>query len=399
MAGWSRGWLGVVGLAIAAGAARTEEVRNVVVIGWDGAQRDHLKEMIARDEIPNFVALAKEGAMIEIDVTTGATDTKAGWTQIWTGYDPERSGVYSNGRYQPIPPGYSVFERVEAHFGPGNVDTVAVIGKKGHVDNDPPKRVPYAQWEKREQKQKKIDQAKPGRGNLQGGKIVEANGEKYVETPGKPWYLASQKMDLFENGLVLTERVGTRALEELEKRKDRRFVLFVHFAEPDHSGHKHGENSQEYTDAIKEDDLWTGKIVARLKELGLYEKTLVYVVQDHGFNEGQSGHGYAPYVLYATNDRQVTRKEGTRADLAPTVLKRLGIDLAAIDPPLDGIPLDVEAPERKAPAEKSAALGGRKKKAGDAAGADPAAERKAKRKAARQGAETPAPDGTVPGSQ
>lgn len=126
--------------------------------------------------------------------------------------------------------------------------------------------------------------------------------------------------------------------------------FFVHFAQPDHLGHKHGEASQQYSDGIKEDDLWTGKIVTALKELAIHDKTLVYVVVDHGFNVGESGHRYAPYVFLATNDKRVNRN-GVREDIAPTVLKRFGVDLTKIEPKLDGIPLDEPAPPRKAPAE------------------------------------------------
>ena len=80
------------------------------------------------------------------------------------------------------------------------------------------------------------------------------------------------------------------------------------------------------------------------------DKTLVYVVVDHGFNIGEFGHRYAPYVFLGTNDKSVKRN-GTREDIAPTVLKRFGVDLTKIEPKLDGIPLDESAPERKAPAE------------------------------------------------
>jgi arylsulfatase A-like enzyme len=85
-----------------------------------------------------------------------------------------------------------------------------------------------------------------------------------------------------------------------------------------------------------------------LKNWGLYEKTLVYVVADHGFNEGTSGHPYAPYVFLATNDPDVKRN-GDRADIAPTILKRFGMDVHTIQPALDGIPLDEPATERKVP--------------------------------------------------
>ncbi len=344
-------YLFVCVFAVLTAVVRADAPRNIVVIGWDAAQRNHVKEMIGRDELPNLVALCKEGKLVDIDVTSGATDTKAGWTQILTGYRCEVTGVYNNGRYQPIPEGYSVFERLEKHFGPGNIDTVAVIGKKAHVDNDAPKRVDYDKWQAGEKNQQTINKKASGLGNLQGGKIVEEDGKKFVEIPGKPWYNASQKMDLFVNGLVENEKVGNRAMEELEKRKDKRFFFFIHFAQPDHSGHKYGENSQEYTDAIKDDDVWTGKIVGKLKELGLYDKTLVYVVVDHGFDEGQKGHRYAPYVFLGTNDPKVSR-DGDRMDIAPTILKRFGVDLSKLEPKLDGVPLDEKAERKIAPAEK-----------------------------------------------
>lgn len=322
--------------------------KNILVIGWDGAQRAHVREMLEQGDLPVLKALSEEGRLVDIDVTAGVTDTKAGWVQIFTGYAPEKTGVYSNSRFQAVPANLWVFDRVEKHLGAENIDTVAIIGKKDHIGNDPAQEIPYEKWIKRENRQSKIDQKKPGRGAMQGGQIIEKDGKKVVEIPAKPWNLISPEMDLFVNGLIQNEKVTARALEELEKRKDHRFLFFVHFAEPDHSGHRYGENSSQYSNALRGDDTSTGQLIAKLKELGLYENTLVYVVVDHGFDEGAKGHKYAPYVFLATNDPLVNR-DGNRMDIAPTLLKRFGIDLAALDPKLDGIPLDESAPERKAP--------------------------------------------------
>ena len=321
--------------------------KNILVIGWDGAQRAHARDMLGQGELPTLKSLSDEGRLIDIDVTAGVTDTKAGWVQIFTGYTPVKTGVYSNSRYQPVPENLWVFDRVEEHLGPENVDTIAVIGKKGHIDSNPAQKIPYEKWLKREDRQEKIDKKKPGRGALQGGRIVEENGKKFVEIPAKPWNLIAGKMDLFVNGLVENEKVVTRALQELEKRKDRRFLFFVHFAEPDHAGHRFSENAVQYSDALRSDDACTGKLLEKLKELGLYEKTLVYVVVDHGFDEGMKGHKYAPFVFLGTNDPLVNRN-GNRMDIAPTLLKRFGVDLASLEPKLDGVPLDEAAPENKA---------------------------------------------------
>ena len=299
--------------------------RNIILIGWDGAQRNHLKECLGRGELPNLKKLASEGNLVGIDILR-ITDTKAGWAQILTGYNPEVTGVFSNGRFQPIPKGYSIFERLEEHFGPDKFVTVAVIGKKAHVDAEPPRRV---RVKERGEKQKK---KKPK------GKIIIEDGVKYRLVPGKPHYHAKESIDAFINGLKEDQKVGTKALELLEKYKGKPFFFFVHFAEIDHKGHKHGENSKEYNDALISADTWTGRIMERLKALHLYDKTLIYVTADHGFDEGRKGHADAPYVFLATNDPKVMRR-GERADIAPTILERFGLDLSKIEPPLDGHPL------------------------------------------------------------
>jgi len=319
----------------ARGVERGDTARNILLIGWDGCQRNHLKECIARNEVPNLVKLSKEGKLVAIDITR-TTDTKAGWTQILTGYEPETSGVFSNGIYQPIPVGYTVFERLEKFFGPDNIATVAVIGKKGHVDADAPRKIPMEQILAREKRAVERGKAKPRR--PAGGKVVEEDGKRYWVVPGKPYFHTKDHMDVFINGLQKNEKVLATALEYLEKCKDKRLFFFIHFAEPDHVGHAHGENSKEYNDGIISDDTCTGKIVAKLKELGLYDKTLIYITADHGFDEGLTSHRDAPYVFLGTNDAAVVRR-GQRTDITPTILKRFGMDLSKINPPLDGRPL------------------------------------------------------------
>ncbi|MHC4981671.1 MAG: alkaline phosphatase family protein, partial [Planctomycetota bacterium] len=123
--------------------------------------------------------------------------------------------------------------------------------------------------------------------------------------------------------------------------------FFVHFAEVDTSGHGHDENSKQYNDALVSNDKWTGKIIDKLKELGLYDKTLVYITADHGFDEGRKSHSNAPFVFLATNDKGVMRN-GRRDDVTPTILGRFGLALSEIDPPLDGRTLTKED-DRPAP--------------------------------------------------
>ncbi len=341
--------------------------RNIVLIGWDGAGRANIHECLARGELPTLKQLSEEGALVEIDIITGATDTKAGWTQILTGYHPEVTGVFSNSRFKDVPEGLSVFERLKQHFGP-EFACLAVIGKSGNVGEV---RAPFkrkltdqeaeeilaAQKEARRARQKAqaAEGQKPaGQPRLRPrqiqGQVVEEDGVKFLVFGGSPYFTMHKVCDVWEFGLALDERVGTRAIEVLEKYKDRPFFFFIHFAEVDSQGHKYGENSEQYKAALISNDTWTGKIIAKLKELSLYEHTLVYVTADHGFNEGATGHSYAPYVFLATNDPLVKRG-GMRQDIAPTILARFGLDLSKFEPTLDGEPLTQPAtkPVLKAP--------------------------------------------------
>lgn len=107
----------LLGLAGVSEADKPVMANNAILIGWDGAHRDHVKSLLKEGKLANLKELIAHGVLVDVDVTSGATDTKAGWTQILTGYRPEVTGVYNNGRYRDVPEGYSVFERLQTEFG------------------------------------------------------------------------------------------------------------------------------------------------------------------------------------------------------------------------------------------------------------------------------------------
>ena len=329
-------------------STQLKQPRNIILIGWDGAQREHVKECLARGELPNLKKLSGDGAMVDIDIE-GATDTRAGWSQILTGYYPQVTGVYSNDKYQPVPKGLSVFERLEEHFGPDNFVTVAVIENKEYCGEiDPPKKIRLDEENKQGDKKDSNQPVQPVAGAKPKGEIIEENGIKYRIIPGAPYYNMHTALDVWEFGLMEDKKVGTRVLALMDKYKSEPFFFFVHFAEIDQNGHQFGENSKEYNDALISADYWTGRIIDELKRLGLYEQTIIYVTADHGFDEGEKGHSNAPYVFLVTNDKMVCRN-GRRQDVAPTILARFGVDLTRLVPPLDGISLTVKKDNRPAP--------------------------------------------------
>jgi hypothetical protein len=279
---------------------------NVIIVGWDGVQRDHFYECLDRrmplcaEGLPHITALAN-GVFWNNTTTNGFTATKPGWVQIISGYDAEVTGVVSNNEYGPMPEGYSIFEKVQAFCGEEEIVTLFVAGKFGNT----------------------------------GGICSPVE-----DIPSQPFCRTKEHLDHFENGLFLEKMAGQTVLQLLEQYQDRRILALFHFAQPDDIGHLCGENCPLYTASIVSMDDWLGRIVEKLRELDIYEKTYVYVISDHGFDEHKWNHRNAPYTIMATNDRSVMRS-GDRKDLAPTILERYGIPLTANGdiPAVDGYSL------------------------------------------------------------
>jgi len=253
--------------------------RIVLLIGWDGAQRNHVHECLGRGELPNLKKLGSEGTIVDIDIIGGKTDTKAGWAEILTGYEPEVTGVYNNSNYQPIPVGLTVFERLEEHFGPNNIVTLAVIGKADHVG---------------------------------GG-------------PGLPYYYTKDNMDLFENSVGPDNVVGPRAIELLEQYKNQQIFFFTHFRNVDSYGHNYGENSKEYNDALISNDFWTGKIIEKVSD-----KIVIAITGDHTtpISVGEHQCDPVPIVFWSNFIRPDSVKRFSEIDAAAGALHTIrGIDV------------------------------------------------------------------------
>lgn len=279
--------------------------KHLVILGWDGVQRQHFKQCFNKklaecpNGVPNYAALTG-GKVLELTVTSAATCTKPGWVELLTGYDATRLGIADNKVFKPVPAGYSALEKLQARFGAERAVTLFLAGKTSHV------------------------------------------GGSCATSPKEPWCQVKKNLDTFENGLGENAAVGEQALALLEQHKGaERIFAFFHFWDPDHTGHAEGEASAAYSKKILDDDAWLGKIVAKLEALGLYQQTLIYVVTDHGFDEGLKSHANAPFGVMGTNDPAVIRS-GDRKDVAPTILKRFGVSLDAAGdiPAVDGTPLD-----------------------------------------------------------
>lgn len=295
-------------------ASSVEKLKNVLLIGWDGAQRNHLLELLGRGALPNLQALINDGTMKNVTVSDHRTDTRPGWTQTLTGYWWPRTRVYSNiFWFNVIPAGYTIPERVESYFGKDNVKTGFITGKEENMED--------------------VDNT---------GSAV--NG---IYTHQALYRNVANAVDFMSVGDREAGGVGPLAVQFIRNNSNSHFFAFIHFGDPDEAGHNQisgGENSILYENAIIRCDYWLGQIVNTLKAWNLTDSTLIYVTADHGFDEGAYTHHRSPDSFVATNDKRVSRT-GNQVDVAPTVYYGLGMWGINYSPSLDGIPMQLALPE------------------------------------------------------
>jgi len=129
------------------------------------------------------------------------------------------------------------------------------------------------------------------------------------------------------------------AIAFVERQKDKKFFLWLHFYDPhlDYPRHPEAPNFGDapvdlYDGEIWYTDLHFGRVLDRLRQLGLWDRTAVVVTGDHGEGLGEHGinaHGYhlyppqtkVPFIVRVpgASPRKVTTPVG-HVDVAPTLL-------------------------------------------------------------------------------
>src|SRR6266542_1925422 len=122
--------------AVAFDAKTPATDRDAILISWDGGLREHVRAHLAAGRLPNLARLAKGGSLVDIDVTGHITDTKAGHSELLSGYGPDRTGVVSDSDFAPIPAGLSVFERLRKVF--PALTTIMLTGKDHNLGSRAP---------------------------------------------------------------------------------------------------------------------------------------------------------------------------------------------------------------------------------------------------------------------
>ena len=158
---------------------------------------------------------------------------------------------------------------------------------------------------------------------------------------------------LSENNLDFMERpaneVIDQALKWLARPRQRPFFLWVHLYDPHHPYHPPAPFNETYRANLYDGeiafaDTQLGRLLAYLKQRGMYNHTLIAMSGDHGEGLGEHGektHGFfiynstlhVPLILKPSADmkftNRVVKKDVSLVDLMPTLLGALNVPIPA----------------------------------------------------------------------
>ena len=281
---------------------QSREIRNIVLISIDTCRADHLSCYgYPRNTTPNIDAVAEEGFLFKNTISP-VPQTLPAHTSMLCGTIPTYHGVHDNDGYR---------------VGQSNISIAEILQQKGFVTGAVVSTyILDSLFE--------IDQG------------FDSYDDKFEEKP---------------NSLKPPERRGLEASEHankwLEKQKDEKFFLFLHYYDPHNTYEPPEPFAAEYKDnpyagEIAYTDYCIGLVLKKLKELKLYDSTLIIITADHGEMRNEHGertHGYyiyqsavkVPLIIKLPDQREERRISQTVGliDIMPTICSLLGFDAPA----------------------------------------------------------------------
>ena len=115
-------------------------------------------------------------------------------------------------------------------------------------------------------------------------------------------------------------------------KKEKPALAFVHFNEPDNTGHGPGHDTPQYYAALKDCDKQLGRVLDAINEAGMKDDTVVMIIADHGgINKGHGGisaqERCTPWIIAGPGVKAGYGITGpvSVTDTAPTLAKVMGL--------------------------------------------------------------------------
>jgi len=240
------------------GGQSQRRIRNILLISIDTCRADHLSCYGYPQKItPNIDMIAGEGIVFE-NVVSPVPITLPAHSSMLTGTVPPYHGVHDNYDYR---------------LADGNVTLAEILKDKGFTT----------------------------------GAIISAivMDSQFGINQGFDYY-----NDRFKNPLgvpAIIQRKGSEAtsfaIKWLEENKNENFFLFLHYFDP-HADYEPPEPFRSayagrlYAGEIAYTDYCIGAVIEKLKNLGLYDSTLIIITSDHGESLGEHLEKTHDYFIY-----------------------------------------------------------------------------------------------------
>jgi arylsulfatase A-like enzyme len=278
-----------------------KDIRNVVLISIDTCRADHLSCYgYSENTTPNIDTFASEATVFENTISP-VPITLPAHSSMLTGTIPPYHGVHYNIGYQLDQSNVTLAEILKQNgFTTGGIISALVLDSAFGID--------------------------------QGFDTYNERFEEERKTSGD-----------------ISERIGAEtsrfALTWLQQHKDEKFFLFLHYFDP-HADYVPPEpfaskfTHNPYAGEIAFTDHCIGLVLCKLKELGLYDSTLIIITGDHGEMLGEHGELSHAYFIYqsAIKVPLIFRLPGQvkpqrikdivgLVDITPTICSLLGIEM------------------------------------------------------------------------
>src|SRR5882672_3365010 len=273
--------------ALTAGATVTfakGKAEHVVVVVWDGMRPD----FITPQYCPNLYSLATNGVFFKNNHCAYVSSTEVNGAALATGVHPGRKRVIGNTEYRPeisvtgsfATEGLDAIRRGDLLTGGHylGAETLAEILQDNGISTVIAGSKPVVMLHDRSNK-KNSDTEKESVLLFEGKTIPRSLGEALIKAnDDKAWSTNVTHPNTVQDGWT------TRSLLRVLWKKVLPKYTLLWLSDPDKSQHEHGVGASNALAGIESSDKNLGEVIKSLKERGVYDKTDIMVVSDHGFS-------------------------------------------------------------------------------------------------------------------
>lgn len=264
------------------------KAEHVVVLVWDGMRPD----FVTQQYCPNLYSLATNGVFFKNHHCAYVSSTEVNGAALATGVHPGRSRVFANTEYRPeisvtgtfATEGMDAIRRGDMLTGGHylGAETLAEILQDNGISTVIAGTKPVVLLHDRSNK--KNSQAEKD-------SIVLFEGKTIPRTVGETLPKVNDDKNWPSNAVPNTSQDNwtTRSLLRALWKKNIPKYSLLWLSDPDKSQHDVGVGAPNALAGIESSDKNLGEVIKALKERGVYEKTDLMIVSDHGFSTISKG--------------------------------------------------------------------------------------------------------------